>query len=84
MILFCMLQHLKENKEFIFVKVQETNGIDSVLLVSHARRTEEGRGRGRGKGRGGRQQHSLQRNSPKIKWVEFVLLSSGYKYAVSG
>lgn len=53
MILFCMLQHLKENKEFIFVNVQETNGIDSVLLVSHAKRTEGEREGGKGS-RGGK------------------------------
>lgn len=51
MILFCML-HLKENKEFIFVNVQETNGIDSVLLVSHARMTEGEREGGLGRGGG--------------------------------
>lgn len=39
MILFCMLQYLQENKEFIFVNIKERNGIDSVFLLSHAWRT---------------------------------------------
>lgn len=67
MILFCMLQHLKENKEFIFVNIQETNGIDSVLLVSHAKRIE-GEWEG-GKGGGG---------SGNFLSSEIVLKSNGY------